>query len=50
MIWNEQIWTSEVTSETQNWILTTLKNKDDNNIIMVINSYMPNFYKDKLAA
>jgi hypothetical protein len=49
-IWNEQIWTIEVASETQNWILTTLKNKDDNYIITVINSYMPNSYKDKLAA
>jgi exonuclease III len=49
-IWNEQIWASEVTFETQNWILTTLKNKDDNNIITMINIYMPNSYKDKLAA
>ena len=36
-IWNEKIWNSEVTSETHNWILTTLKHKEDNNIIMVIN-------------
>jgi exonuclease III len=33
-LWNEQIWSSEVISETQNWILTVLKNKDNNNVIL----------------
>jgi exonuclease III len=49
-LWNEQIWNSEVISDTQNWILTVLKNKDNNSVITVINIYMPNTYKDKLAA
>jgi hypothetical protein len=48
-LWNEKIWSSEVISDTQNWILTVLKNKDNNSFITVINIYMPNTYRDKLA-
>jgi exonuclease III len=48
-LWNEQIWTSEVILETQSWLLTVLKNKDNNSIIYVVNVYMPNSYKDKMA-
>jgi exonuclease III len=48
-LWDDQIWTLEVTLETQSWLLTVLKNKDNSNIISVINVYMPNSYKDKTA-
>jgi exonuclease III len=48
-LWNEQTWNSEVIFETQNWLLTVLKNKDNNSIIYVVNVYMPNSYKDKMA-
>jgi exonuclease III len=48
-LWDEKIWTSEVTLETQSWLLTVLKNKDNNNNIFVVNVYMPNSYKDKMA-
>jgi exonuclease III len=48
-LWDEQIWTLEVTLETQRWLLTVLKNKDNNNNIFVVNVYMPNSYKDKMA-
>ena len=33
-LWNEQIWSSKVISNTQNCILTVLKNKDNNNVIL----------------
>jgi exonuclease III len=48
-LWDEQIWTLEVTLETQSWLLTVLKNKDNSNNISVVNVYMPNSYKDKMA-
>jgi exonuclease III len=48
-LWNEQIWSSEVIFETQNWILIILKYKDNNSVIFVVNVYMPNSYKDIMA-
>jgi len=48
-LWKEHIWSSEVISKTENWILTVLKNKNNNNVIFVVNSYMPNTYKDKMV-
>jgi hypothetical protein len=48
-LWDEQIWTPEVIMETQIWLLIVLKNKDNNNNISIVNVYMPNSYKDKMA-
>jgi hypothetical protein len=48
-LWDEQIWNLEVTLNTQHWLLTVLKNRDSNNIISVINVYMPNIYVDKTS-
>jgi hypothetical protein len=48
-LWDDQIWTLEVTLKTQNWLLIVLKNKDNNNNISVVNVYIPNSYKDKMA-
>jgi hypothetical protein len=49
-LWDEHIWTLEVTLETQSWLLTVLKNKDFSNIISVITVYMPNPTRKKPLA
>ena len=49
-LWDDQIWTLQVTLETQSWLLIVLKNKDNNNRISIVSVYMPNSYKDKMAS
>jgi exonuclease III len=48
-LWDDQIWTLEVTLETQSCLLTVSKNKDNSNSISIVNVYMPTSFKDKMA-